>query len=523
MNNTKSKSLATEYNCSCIDCGHEMKSEAHCNTLKCPKCGGQMRRAERPGPGQEKSGNVFSAKAMAVDTTCPKCGHRFDYAATPEKGMGYVACPKCGANVTQADCDENKKKEGAKNDTSRKWMSTGYLKSKPTGEVNREAGIIEGVKVCTAGEAQGHDVSLDAEFIDTVVRFGNERKQGLKARFGHPNMCSTALGTFLGRYKNFRKETTTRDDGSEALAAVADMFLSNEAKETPNGNLYDYVLGLAENEPDMFGTSIVFTPGREYRKTKDGENAYSSGESADPKEPLSDEVYVECKSLHACDCVDDPAANDGLFSRFSQETVAGQMTEFLDLNPEIWGAIQTNPSILEALSRYGNKMDEFIGRYREYRKQNTKGKDMKKLTNSEQNGEAVPVVDETTPPEEKKVPAPAETVAKPDDKPPAVADEPKKPEEKPPEEPKPEDPPKPQLSRKEFAAIADKFGDAIASKVMREGGDSCTAMDLAFDAAQKENEALRAKIAELNGQPTNGTPIAMKDAKGAPTLFKTKK
>jgi len=46
---------------------------------------------------------------------------------------------------------------------------------------------------------------------------------------------------------------------------------------------------------------------------------------------------------------------------------------------------------------------------------------------------------------------------------------------------------------------------------------------LAFDAAQKENEALRAKIAELNGQPTNGTPIAMKDAKGAPTLFKTKK
>ena len=457
MSNVKSKLLATEYNCSCIDCGHEMKSEAHCNTLKCPKCGGQMRRAERPGPGQQ----------------------------------------------TQ------------KNDASRKWMSTGYLKSKPTGGINREAGIIEGVKVCTAGEAQGHDVSLDAEFVDTVVRFGNERKQGLKARFGHPNMCSTALGTFLGRYKNFRKETTTRDDGSEAVAAVADMFMSNEAKETPNGNLYDYVLGLAENEPDMFGTSIVFTPGREYRKTAAGENVY---EPTDSKEPLSAEVYVECKSLHACDCVDDPAANDGLFSRFSQETVAGQMTEFLDLNPEIWGAIQTNPSILEALSRYGNKMDEFIGRYREYRKQNKEGSDMKKLTNSEQNGEAVPVVDEVTPPEEKKVPAPAEPVAKPDDKPPAVADEPKKPEEKPPEEP-----PKPQLSRKEFTAIADKFGDAVASKVMREGGDFSTAMAMAFDAAKAENEKLNAKIAELNGQPTNGTPIAMKAAKGPAKLFNTGK
>ena len=455
MSNIKSKPLATEYNCSCIDCGHEMTSEAHCNTLKCPKCGGQMRRAERPGPGQASQNN----------------------------------------------------------DVKRKWMSTGYLKSKPTGGINREAGIIEGVKVCTAGEAQGHDVSLDAEFVDTVVRFGNERKQGLKARFGHPNMCSTALGTFLGRYKNFRKETTTRDDGSEAIAAVADMFMSNEAKETPNGNLYDYVLGLAENEPDMFGTSIVFTPGREYRKTAAGENVY---EPTDSKEPLSAEVYVECKTLHACDCVDDPAANDGLFSRFSQETVAGQMTEFLDLNPEIWGAIQTNPSILEALSRYGNKMDEFISRYREYRKQNKEGKDMKKLTNSEQNGEAAPVVDEVTPPEEKKVPAPAEPVAEPVVEPAAVAVEPPEPVE-------PEDPPKPQLSRKEFTAIADKFGDAVASKVMREGGDFSTAMALAFDATAAENVKLNAKIAELNGQPTNGTPIAMKAAKGPAKLFNTGK
>jgi len=461
MSNLNSKSLATEYNCSCIDCGHEMKSEAHCNTLKCPKCGGQMRRAERPGPGQASQ----------------------------------------------------------KNEASHKWMSTGYFKSKPTGGINREAGIIEGVKVCTAGEAQGHGVSLDDEFVNTVVRFGNERKQGLKARFGHPNMCSTALGTFLGRYKNFRKETTARDDGSEALTAVADMFLSNEAKETPNGNLYDYVLGLAENEPDMFGTSIVFTPGREYRKTKDGENAYSSDEPGDTKEPLSDEVYVECKSLHACDCVDDPAANDGLFSRFSQETVAGQMTEFLDLNPEIWGAIQTNPSILEALSRYGNKMDEFISRYREYRKQNKEGKDMKKQTNSEQLGDAKPAADEATPPEEKKVPAPAETVAEPVVEPAAVAVEPPKVVEP----DKPEDPPVPQLSRKEFTAIADKFGDAVASKVMRDGGDFSTAMAMAFDAAKAENEKLNAKIAELNGQPTNGTPIAMKAAKGPAKLFNTGK
>jgi len=42
------------FNCSCIKCGYKiMKSEQHCSELKCPKCGGQMRRVERPSTGQE--------------------------------------------------------------------------------------------------------------------------------------------------------------------------------------------------------------------------------------------------------------------------------------------------------------------------------------------------------------------------------------------------------------------------------------------------------------------------------------
>jgi len=44
---------ATTYNCECIKCGYTMKSTKHCADLKCPKCGAQMRRKERPGPGQE--------------------------------------------------------------------------------------------------------------------------------------------------------------------------------------------------------------------------------------------------------------------------------------------------------------------------------------------------------------------------------------------------------------------------------------------------------------------------------------
>ncbi|MFA5423466.1 MAG: hypothetical protein WC374_06365 [Phycisphaerae bacterium] len=79
------------------------------------------------------------------------------------------------------------------------------------------------------------------------------------------------------------------------------------------------------------------------------------------------------------------------------------------------------------------------------------------------------------------------------------------------------------LSREEFARIADKFGDAIAAKVMRDGGDFSTAMELAFDATKKENETLHAKVMELSKQPTTGTPVAMTSVQPKATLFKTGK
>ena len=41
-----------KYNCECIKCGHVIKTNKHCKDLKCSKCGGQMRRKERPGPGR---------------------------------------------------------------------------------------------------------------------------------------------------------------------------------------------------------------------------------------------------------------------------------------------------------------------------------------------------------------------------------------------------------------------------------------------------------------------------------------
>jgi len=39
------------YKCECVKCGVTVTTDKHCRDIKCPKCGGQMRRAERPGAG----------------------------------------------------------------------------------------------------------------------------------------------------------------------------------------------------------------------------------------------------------------------------------------------------------------------------------------------------------------------------------------------------------------------------------------------------------------------------------------
>lgn len=430
---------------------------------------------------------------------------------------------------------------------SKKWMSSNCLQSTPQGEINEEKGIIEGVSIVTVGEAEGHGVSLDSEFVHTVAEMGNAKKQGVKVRFGHPNMCSTALGTFLGRAKNFREGKTERD-GKEEEAALADIFLSNEAKIAPQGDLYQYVMGMAQNEADMFGTSIVFTPGKTYVRDEDGEKDYDWYE-VDPitgvqfaKTEYEDrEVFVECEELHASDVVDDPAANDGLFSRFSGETMAGQMTEFLDLHPQVWDAVQSNPSILEVLGHYADKMDEFMERYRAYRKQaggqnmtdeRTDAESLEEAgatepeaseTQTEAIETAEPVTEEAETEEETVEETQPETqgeeteTGEEADSGTETETETETEEAETSEEVEP-------LSREDFARIADEFGDTIAAKIMREGGDYNVALKLHCDSLTETNTKLQDKLTELEGAQGHGKPAkVIAKEKDTKRVFNTEK
>jgi hypothetical protein len=253
--------------------------------------------------------------------------------------------------------------------TEHAWFRGGLAVGLAAGvKVDHEAGVIPGVAIVTEGPAKGHGVNLDREFVETVVEFGNKRKLGLKSRFGHPNMSSTAFGTFLGRYRNFRCEDVVVE-GKKVAVGRADLTLSETSHATPNGDLGKYVLEMAENEPDMFGTSIVFSPGKTYvREPKEGKKVYDyyeydrrDGERYTKKEYVGLPVFVECKALHANDVVDEPAANpQGLFSAWSSELVAGQVTEFLDEHPEVWDLLKKKEQVAKA----------FFARYEAYREKN---------------------------------------------------------------------------------------------------------------------------------------------------------
>ena len=133
-------------------------------------------------------------------------------------------------------------------------------KEKHVGKIDKENEILHDVQIVCEGEAKGHGVYLDKAFCEAVAKQGNATGDvGVKVRFGHPAMCSDALGTYLGRAKNFRVVEIERTSGEKAFAVIADVHLAKEAHKAPAGDLATWVMESAENSPDMFGQSIVFT------------------------------------------------------------------------------------------------------------------------------------------------------------------------------------------------------------------------------------------------------------------------
>lgn len=179
----------------------------------------------------------------------------------------------------------------------------------------RRQGIIRGVSVTTRGEAIGHGMWLDQEFVDATTNHINQFNKGVKARFTHPGLSSDGLGTFLGRIMN------AKTVGGQT---IADLHFSQAGHNTPDGDLAAYVMDLASEDPDSFGLSIVFEPDLGAENLFSAEHKDKHGNFTSPDTDNAQNLpHARLAALRAADVVDDPAANpDGLFHReqqFAQE------------------------------------------------------------------------------------------------------------------------------------------------------------------------------------------------------------
>lgn len=150
--------------------------------------------------------------------------------------------------------------------------------------VDRANGILNGVIVCTLGEAAGHGYEITTEFLKELVTYGNAHP--IKFRVDPPgkDIHGGALSV-TGRASNFRV------DGECVRADVKLEFLDEEETQK--------LLERAEKTPDLIGISID-------ADVRQGKKNKTTGLT-----PIS---LIRLSSL---DIVDDPAAVPALFSRNS--------------------------------------------------------------------------------------------------------------------------------------------------------------------------------------------------------------
>ena len=238
----------------------------------------------------------------------------------------------------------------------RATFAAGSVEEPRVGNIDKENEVLHDVQITLEGEARGHGVFLDRAFCEAVVEAGNAAGEaGVKCRFGHPAMCSDALGTYLGRLRNFRcVDVTRKESGEKAAGVIADLYLAKESHSAPAGDLGKWVLEAAENSPDQFGQSIVFTYA-DLKSTKaDGapilRSEFDSDRAFDEARG-ENRIYAVLGKLHGSDFTDTPAATDGVFS---QDSLAAEADEMLAEHPEIAETILKDPSkVIEFLDRAG--------------------------------------------------------------------------------------------------------------------------------------------------------------------------
>jgi len=167
---------------------------------------------------------------------------------------------------------------------------------------------ILGVSIASTGEAVGHRLVFDEVSLSQLQILGSSKASGIKSRFTHPDWFHDGLGKYLGRVRNFRV------DGKKL---IGDLLISKSAHSSPAGDIGQYVLDLAREDPAALGVSVVVDLERVW-PTTDGKELPAAG--GRPDGAIGKYPVARIKELYAADLVDEPALNpNGLFKEGDQE------------------------------------------------------------------------------------------------------------------------------------------------------------------------------------------------------------
>jgi methyl-accepting chemotaxis protein len=223
------------------------------------------------------------------------------------------------------------------------------------GGIDTEGRMLRDVVMVQEGEALGHGVHLEAEFVESVIAYDQATygTTGLKARLGHPTASGDTMGTQLGVFTNFRKR---RKDGK--MQGIADLQILQAADESPTKpGMGKWVMQMAQERPDFIMSSIVFVPSGYYQKKPNGHKKKVAGmEDYDAELPLYVDFDAEAGAQHHyTDLVEQGAATDSLFSHTANtHLLSVQVENWLNENPQITNFLKQNPeAVAKWLSRAG--------------------------------------------------------------------------------------------------------------------------------------------------------------------------
>ena len=176
------------------------------------------------------------------------------------------------------------------------------------GRVDAAQGVIYAVCAAQALEAAGHELLFDAHSLEQLLELGSQKPGGIKCRFAHPGLLSDGLGRYLGRMKAFRLEQGR---------LLGDLYLSASAAKAPGGDLRQYILALAQEDPAAFGISVVVDLTRVWvLQNGDERPAYRLADR--PAESRYAYPVARISGFFAADCVDEAALNpQGLFQHLN--------------------------------------------------------------------------------------------------------------------------------------------------------------------------------------------------------------